>query len=183
PVLSGLQEIEQYSAIAAWEKTTQTGDRAELAELPEASALWHKLDARSDACIGRNCSQWGRCFITEMRRRAMESDIIIVNHHLFFADLAIKQAADGAPEAGILPEVGAVIFDEAHELEVVAGNYFGISVSNLRVEELARDVEISSQRNKLLSPGLSGAVKSLRERAAFFFSVLPQGQGRFAFEY
>ena len=83
---------------------------------------------------------------------------------------------------GILPEVGAVIFDEAHELEDVAGSYFGISVSNMRVEELCRDVEISLQRNKLLSASLSGAVKSLRERAAFFFSVLPQGQGRFAFE-
>src|SRR3981081_3611090 len=136
PVLSGLQEVEQYGAIAAWEKTTQTGDRAELAELPEASALWHKLDARSDACIGQKCSQWERCFITEMHRRAMESDIIIVNHHLFFADLAIKQAADGAPDAGILPDVGAVVFDEAHELEDVAGKYFGISFSNLRGAEL-----------------------------------------------
>src|SRR5579862_3897005 len=86
PVLSGLEEIEQYRAIAAWEKATSTGDRAELAELPEASLLWHKLDARADACIGQKCSEWERCFITEMRRKAMESDIIIVNHHLFFAD-------------------------------------------------------------------------------------------------
>ena len=182
PVLSGLQEIEHYGAIAAWEKTTQTGDRAELAELPEASALWNKLDARSDACIGRQCSQWEQCFITEMRRRAMESDIIIVNHHLFFADLAIKAAADGAPDAGILPEVGAVIFDEAHELEVVAGNYFGISVSNLRVEELARDVEASLQHHRMLSASLSGALGSLRERSQFFFSLLPPGEGRFAFD-
>jgi ATP-dependent DNA helicase DinG len=103
-VLSGLEEIEQYRAIAAWEKTTSTGDRAELAELPEASALWHKLDARTDACIGQKCSEWERCFVTEMRRRGMESDIIIVNHHLFFADLAIKLQAEGAPDAGILPE-------------------------------------------------------------------------------
>src|SRR5207302_11117048 len=124
PVLNGLDEIEQYRAIAAWEKTTQTGDRAELVELPEASLLWHKLDARAEACIGQKCSQWERCFITEMHRRAMESDIIIVNHHLFFADLAIKLQADGAPDAGILPEAAAVIFDEAHELEDVAGNYF-----------------------------------------------------------
>jgi len=138
PVLSGLQEIEQYRAIAAWEKTTGTGDRAELAELPEASLLWHKLDARADACIGQKCSEWERCFITEMRRKAMESDIIIVNHHLFFADLAIKLQADGAPDAGVLPEAAAVVFDEAHELENVAGSYFGISVSNLRMEELAR---------------------------------------------
>ena len=182
PVLSGLEEIEHYRAIAAWEKTTQTGDRAELASLPEASALWHKLDARSDTCLGQKCSSWDKCFITEMHRRAMESDIIIVNHHLFFADLAIKQQTEYAPDAGILPEVGAVIFDEAHELEDVAGSYFGVTVSNARVEELCRDVEASLQRNHALSASLAGAVKSLRDRAMFFFALLPQGQGRFAFE-
>ncbi|MFZ0807846.1 MAG: ATP-dependent DNA helicase [Candidatus Sulfotelmatobacter sp.] len=182
PVLSGLQEIEQYQAVAAWEKTTGTGDRAELAELPEASLLWPKLDARADACIGQKCSQFDRCFITEMRRKAMESDIVIVNHHLFFADLAIKLQAEGAPDAGILPEAAAVIFDEAHELEDVAGNYFGISVSNLRVEELARDVEQSLQHNHMMSASLSGALGSLRERSQFFFSLLPAGEGRFAFE-
>jgi ATP-dependent DNA helicase DinG len=182
PVLSGLDEIEQYRAIAAWEKTTSTGDRAELAELPEMSLLWHKLDARAEACTGQKCSQFDRCFITEMRRRAMESDIIIVNHHLFFADLAIKLQAEGAPDAGILPEAAAVIFDEAHELEDVAGNYFGISVSNLRVEDLARDVENSLQHNRMTTPSLSGALGSLRERSQFFFSLLPPGEGRFAFE-
>ena len=182
PVLSGLEEIEQYRAIAAWEKTTQTGDRAELAGLPEASALWPKLDARADTCLGQKCSAWDKCFITEMHRRAIESDIIIVNHHLFFADLAIKQASEYAPDAGILPEVGAVIFDEAHELEDVAGSYFGVSVSNLRFEEIARDVESSLQRNHLLSSSVQGATRSLRERSQFFFALLPPGEGRFAFQ-
>ena len=104
PVLSGLDEIEHYRAIAAWEKTTKNGDRAELASLPEASALWHKLDARADTCLGQKCSSWERCFITEMHRRAVESNIIIVNHHLFFADLAIKQQAEDGHDAGILPD-------------------------------------------------------------------------------
>ena len=182
PVLSGLEEIEHYRAIAAWEKTTDTGDRAELASLPEASALWHKLDARADTCLGQKCSSWEKCFITEMHRRAMESDIIIVNHHLFFADLSIKQQSDNAPDVGILPEAGAVIFDEAHELEDVAGSYFGVSVSNGRFEELCRDVEASLQRNRMYTPQLSGAIKSVRERAAFFFALLPPGDNRFAFE-
>jgi ATP-dependent DNA helicase DinG len=182
PVLNGLEEIEQYRAIAAWEKTTDTGDRAELSVLPEASALWHKLDARADTCLGQKCSSWEKCFITEMHRKAAESDIIIVNHHLFFADLAIKQQSENAPDAGILPEVGAVIFDEAHELEDVAGSYFGVSVSNGRFEELCRDVETSLQRNHMYTPQLSGAIKSVRERAAFFFALLPAGDNRFAFE-
>ncbi len=181
-MLSGLEEIEHYRAIAAWEKNTHTGDRAELASLPEASALWHKLDARSDTCLGQKCSAFETCFITEMHRRAMESDIIIVNHHLFFADLAIKQASEYAPDAGILPDAGAVIFDEAHELEDVAGSYFGVAVSNQRVEELVRDVEVCLTRNKLLSASMMGALKSLRDRSQLFFSVLPPGDGRFAFE-
>jgi len=182
PVLSGLEEIEHYRAIAAWEKTTQTGDRAELAELPEASALWYKLDARADTCLGQKCKEWERCFITEMRRRAAESDIIIVNHHLFFADLSIKLEADGAPDAGVLPECGSVIFDEAHELEEIAGNYFGISVSNLRMDELTRDVEHLLQREKLYTPQISGAIQSVRERSQLFFSLLPANEGRFAFD-
>src|SRR5215470_8887857 len=182
PVLSGLEEIEHYRAIAAWEQTTQTGDRAELASLPEASALWHKLDARADTCLGQRCSSWEKCFITEMRRRAADSDIVIVNHHLFFADLGIKQQAEGAPDAGILPDTGIVIFDEAHELEDVAGSYFGIAVSAARLEELCRDVETSMQRNRMYTAGISGAIKSLLERSGFFFSLLPEGDGRFAFE-
>ena len=182
PVLSGLEEIEHYRAIAAWEKTTKTGDRAELAELPETSALWHKLDARADTCLGQKCKEYDRCFITEMRRRAAESDIIIVNHHLFFADLSIKLEAEGAPDAGVLPDCGAVIFDEAHELEDIAGNYFGISVSNLRMDELTRDAEHLLQREKLYTPQMSGAIQSVRERSQLFFSLLPPNEGRFAFD-
>ena len=182
PVLSGLEEIEHYRAIAAWEKTTQSGDRAELAELPEASAVWHKLDARADTCLGQKCKDYDRCFITEMRRRAAESDIIIVNHHLFFADLSIKLEAEGAPDAGVLPDCGAVIFDEAHELEDIAGNYFGISVSNLRMDDLTRDVEQMLQKEKLYTPQMSGAIQSVRERSQLFFSLLPANEGRFAFD-
>jgi len=182
PVLSGLEEIEQYRAIAEWEKRTPTGDRAELASLPEISALWSRLDARTDKCLGQKCTQWERCFVTEMRRRALESDIIIVNHHLFFADLAIKQSAEGAPDAGVLPDCAAVVFDEAHELEDVAGSYFGVTVSNLRFDELARDIEGSLNRHKAMTAATMGALRTLRDRAQLFFSALPPGDGRFAFE-
>ena len=181
PVLNGLEEINQFRIIADWEKTTETGDRAEIAGLPESAALWAKLDARADACTGSKCRQFERCFITEMRRRALESDIIIVNHHLFFADLALKLVAEFAPDAGILPECGAVIFDEAHELEEIAGSYFGVSVSNLRFEELARDTETTLKLKGSFSAGVQSATRSLRERSQFFFSLLPPGEVRFAF--
>jgi ATP-dependent DNA helicase DinG len=117
-----------------------------------------------------------------MRRKAAESDIIIVNHHLFCADLAIKAAADHAPDAGVLPDAGVVIFDEAHELEDVAADYFGVSVSNVRVEELLRDVEQTLRRANLpLSQALAASAR-VRERSQFFFSLLPPGEGRFSFE-
>lgn len=180
PVLNGLEEIEHYRQIAEWEKATESGDRAELRELPENSQLWPRLDARTERCTGQKCAQWQRCFVTEMRRRAKESDIIIVNHHLFFADLALKQA--DVPDGGILPEAAAVIFDEAHELEGVASDYFGVAISNLRFEELARDIEATLMQKQAGSAGLLQALGRLRERARFFFGLLPEGQGRFAFE-
>jgi ATP-dependent DNA helicase DinG len=187
PILNGLEEINQFTQIEAWEKTTETGDRAELDELPETSQLWAKLDARTEACIGTSCPSYQQCFITEMRRRAQESDIVIVNHHLFFADLAIKQQARGAPDAGVLPEAGAVIFDEAHELEDVASNYFGIGLSNLRFEELARDTQATLRSKQVLNSNIQSAAELLRERARMFFAALPQssslnGEGRMLFE-
>src|SRR5436305_3466913 len=132
PVLHGIEQVREYALIRDWEKTTESGDRSELRELPEDSTLWPKLDARSEMCAGQKCKQFDRCFITEMHRRAAQSNIIIVNHHLFFADLAMRDQAFGA----LLPDYSAVIFDEAHEIEDVAGQYFGVSVSNLQFQHL-----------------------------------------------
>src|SRR5450631_3922099 len=87
PLLSGVSEVRDYAYIFDWERTTESGDRAELRDFPDNSSLWWKLDARSDMCSGQKCKQFDRCFITEMHRRALASDIIVVNHHLFFADL------------------------------------------------------------------------------------------------
>ena len=181
PILSGLDEIDEYRQIAEWERITETGDRAELSALPESSALWHKLDARTDACLGSTCPDYRRCFITEMRRRALESDLIIVNHHLFFADTAVRLAAGNAPDAGILPESAAVIFDEAHELEEVASQYFGRSLSNLRFEDLARDTDVLLRGNSGATQ-IPALTQQLRERARLFFAALPMpADGRHPF--
>ncbi|SNT06829.1 ATP-dependent DNA helicase DinG [Granulicella rosea] len=186
PLLSGLEEIDQFHQIAVWEKTTETGDRAELSHLPESSPLWSKLDARTEACLGQSCPDWEPCFVTAMRRKALESDLIIVNHHLFFADLNIKQQAAGAPDAGILPEAAAVVFDEAHELEDVASNYFGIGLTNQRFDELARDTETMLRAKQASSSSIESATNILRERSRMFFAALPtEGQpiGRMPFEH
>ena len=182
PILSGLEEIDQFHKIATWEKTTTTGDRAEIDGLPESSPLWQKLDARTEHCLGQSCPDWERCFITEMRRKALESDIVIVNHHLFFADLGIKLQARTAPDAGILPEAAAVIFDEAHELEDVASNYFGVGLSNVRFEELARDLETMLRTKLTIATSVLSASQTVRERARMFFGALPQEfDGRIVF--
>src|ERR1700742_256078 len=184
PILNGLEEIDQYRQIAEWEQTTETGDRSELSGLPESSALWHKLDARSEASLGSTCPDYQRCFITEMRRKALESDIIIVNHHLFFADMAVKQEASGAPDAGVLPEAAAVVFDEAHELEEVASNYFGIGLSTQRVDELVRNVEMMLRAKQASTSAIESACSTLQNRSRMFFSALPDqtnGGGRMPF--
>lgn len=177
PVLSGLEEISQFHAILGWEKTTATGDRAEIDALPETSALWPKLDARGEACLGQTCPDWEQCFITEMRRKALASELIIVNHHLFFADLAIKLQAGEGVDAGILPAATAVVFDEAHELEEVASQYFGIGLSAARFEELARDTETMLRAKRASTSAIEHATAVMRERARMFFAALPAGPG------
>jgi ATP-dependent DNA helicase DinG len=175
PLLSGLDEISQFHSILQWEKGTETGDRSEVDTLPEHSQLWHKLDARSEVCLGQSCPNWEQCFVTTMRRKALESDIVIVNHHLFFADLSIKQQAAGAPDAGILPEAAAVIFDEAHELEDVASQYFGIALSNARFDELARDTDSMLRAKGVSTSAIESATQTVRERSKLFFASLPAG--------
>ena len=182
PVLSGLQEIEQYRAIAEWEEThaERRSRRTDGASGGQRSYGTNWTRARN--LHRTKMQQWDRCFITEMRRRAAESDIIIVNHHLFFADLGIKQQAEYAPDAGILPDVGCVIFDEAHELEDVAGSYFGVSVSNLAFRRLVpRCGSLVAAESHALAR-IGGGGEEPARALGFFFALLPPGDGRFAFE-
>ncbi len=177
PVLNGLEELADYEAIRAWEKTTGTGDRAEIRTLPEHSSVWAKLDARRELCLGQRCPDFDRCFLTKMRQRAFSSDIIIVNHHLFFADLAAKDEDFG----GIIPDYAAVIFDEAHEIEDVAGQYFGLSLSSYQIADLLGDTSGLARRKQFGSPELDRVIEAVRERSAAFFAALPPGDGRTGF--
>ncbi len=177
PMLAGLEEVADFEIIRDWEKTTETGDRAEIRTLPETSTVWAKIDARGEQCTGQKCPQFDRCFITLMRRRAAECDIIVVNHHLLFADLAVKKREFGA----IIPEYTAVIFDEAHEIEDVAGQFFGISASNYQVHDLRRDVAALGRRKGFGSPNLDAALQSLDERTNRFFGLFDALEGRSRF--
>lgn len=174
PVLTGMEEVADFQIISDWEKTTETGDRAEIRTLPEESSAWAKVDARSELCSGQKCKQYERCFITLMHQRAAVADIIIVNHHLFFADLAVRRDEMGS----ILPEYNAVVFDEAHEIEDIAGQYFGSTVSSYRVLDLRRDIAVISRARKFGSEELDRILIRLEEISLTFFSLLPGDDGR-----
>ncbi len=178
PILSGLEEVADFQIIREWEKNTETGDRAEIKTLPESSSAWAKVDARGELCTGQKCAQFERCFITEMQRRALASDIIIVNHHLFFADLAVKEN----DFASIIPDYEAVVFDEAHELEDVAGQYFGLSVSNFMIDDLRKDILSLARRKNLGTPDLDRVLIDLQAATERFFACFPAKEGRTGFQ-
>jgi len=121
--------------ISEWAATTTTGDRAELRDLPEDLPLWGQISADAETCLGAECPRYDECFVTQMRQRAAESDVVIVNHHLLCADAAVRHGSFGE----VIPNCPTLVVDEAHQLEDVATNYFGITFSNYRVEELVRD--------------------------------------------
>ena len=120
--------------IDEWRTQTDTGDRAELEDLPEDLPFWKDIAASSENCIGTECPSYNDCFITRMRQRAAESDLVVVNHHLLCADAAVRQSAYGE----VIPTCHYAVVDEAHQLEDVATQYFGIAVSNYRVDDLGR---------------------------------------------
>jgi ATP-dependent DNA helicase DinG len=177
PVLKGIDEMDWYTQIRDWAKLTETGDRNELTFLPDDAELWNRIDARSDLCSGQKCPEFQRCFVTAMHQRAHEADLIIVNHHLFFADLAIRQDDFGS----ILPEYSAVVFDEAHEIEDVASDYFGRQVSSYRFEELARDTEAMLRILRIEAGPLRRHLARVRELSRSFFETFPEREGRFPF--
>jgi len=120
-----------------WARTTRTGDRAELRDLPEDLPLWKEISAEADTCLGTECPRYGDCYITLMRQRAAESDVVIVNHHLLCADASVRKSAYGE----VIPSCATLVVDEAHQLEDVATQYFGVAFSNYRVDDLLRDAQ------------------------------------------
>jgi ATP-dependent DNA helicase DinG len=130
-------ETRHLRILERWLPDTETGDRAEVEDLPEDLPFWNEISATSENCIGAECPRYNDCFVVKMRQRAAESDVVIVNHHLLCADAAVRQSNFGE----VIPRCSNAIVDEAHQLEDVATQYFGLSVSSYRVDDLVRDVE------------------------------------------
>ena len=177
PRLTGTEAFVDLSLIRDWARQTETGDRAELPDLPASSRTWAELDARKEACTGRKCDMFEECFVTRMHQRAREADLVIVNHHLFFADLALR-TDDFGP---VLPEYQAVVFDEAHEIEGVVGQFFGARLSSFQMDELARDTSSAAKRGRFGSKALDRRVKGLRAASSRFFALFDSEQPRAVF--
>jgi len=130
-----LEDNSYIEEISEWANQTETGDRSEIEDLPDELPLWNKIAATSENCIGIECPSYEECFITKMKQSAMESDLVIVNHHLLCADAAVRQSVYGE----VIPTCSYVVVDEAHQLEDVATQYFGVVISNYRFEDLVRE--------------------------------------------
>jgi ATP-dependent DNA helicase DinG len=165
PVLDGLDDVDYFDAVRRWARDSQTGDRAELTELPESLSFWRHIDARSEICTGQKCAEYDACYVTRMRQRATDADLVIVNHHLFFADLALR----GGEYGQVIPDYSAVIFDEAHQVEDVAAEYFGAQVSNFQVEDMLRDLQMLPITDSSLNRELSRVASRVSRFAEQFW--------------
>ncbi|HSI87780.1 MAG TPA: ATP-dependent DNA helicase, partial [Pyrinomonadaceae bacterium] len=165
PVLDGLDQLDHFRAISGWVRETETGDRRELVDLPEDLSFWNRINARGDICIGQKCPDFEPCFITRMRARADAADIIVVNHHLFFADLNVR----GNQYGRVIPDYGAVIFDEAHLIEDIASDYFGFQVSNFQIDELVRDIDALPIYDPVATRGLTKSAAKISGLAEQFW--------------
>jgi len=166
-------EIPLFRAVEAWAPRTETGDRGEVEDLPDGADFWREISAASENCIGQACPDFEPCWVTQMRQRALEADLVVVNHHLLCADLAVKDTSYGS----VIPDYDTVILDEAHLLEDVATQYFGIQVSSHRVEDLCRDVERELKAARLDAREVHAELDGLRHRSEEFFKTVAQGRG------
>jgi ATP-dependent DNA helicase DinG len=159
-------------AIDEWSRRTETGDRAEMEDLPEDLPFWPEIAATAENCIGADCPRFNDCFVTKMRQRAAESDVVIVNHHLLCADASVRQNAFGE----VIPACRFAIIDEAHQLEDVATQYFGRMVSNFRLDDFARDVDRALASRQITDQDTVDAlrrdVEHVRDFARLFFGTL-----------
>ncbi len=134
------EDISHLQKVASYARTSKSGDRAGLADVPEDAGVWPLVTSTRDNCLGSDCEHHKECFVLEARKRALAADVVVVNHHLFFADLVLRD--EGVSE--LLPACNTVIFDEAHQLPETATMFFGETVSSAQLSELARDTRVEA---------------------------------------
>lgn len=168
PLFRRKEDAHYWPAIEKWAQDTQSGDRGEIDDLPDEYPTWGDLSIGADACLGRECAYHADCFVMKARARAADADVIVVNHHLFFADLALRTTT----EAELLPPYEAVIFDEAHHLEQTASSYFGVQVSNYRYLDVIADARRFAKKEGELTLEIRRATTDAKDSANGFFALI-----------
>ncbi len=172
PLFKDSGEGRFFTAIQKWADSTKSGDRADMENMPDDYIAWSEINSKSELCLGQACPTFDSCFITKMREDAAVADIVVVNHHLFFADLNIRDSVYGE----VIPRYDAVIFDEAHNVEETATNYFGHNVSNYRIDEAVRDTTRELASAKTADKDVTVTLSNLSRRSHAFFDSIRGGQ-------
>ena len=168
------EDVLHLQQVSRFAEHSRTGDKAELAGIPEDANIWRYVTSNRDNCLGGDCPHHKQCFVLEARKKAMEADIIVVNHHLFFADVWLRD--EGVAE--LLPACNTVIFDEAHQLPETAGLFFGETISTGQLVELARDTRIEALTLCKDYPALAEAALVLDKAARDLRLVFQEDNGR-----
>ena len=168
------QDAHDLTAIARFAHTSTTGDRADCTEVSESAPIWSQVTSTRESCIGSECPHFDRCFVMQARKQAMDADVVVVNHHLFFADLVLRDEGLGE----LLPACNTVIFDEAHQIPLTATLFFGESVSTAQLTTLARDTLIEAAASAKDSRDLPEAARSLDKAARDLRLVFREEAGR-----
>ncbi|OSM02336.1 ATP-dependent DNA helicase [Magnetofaba australis] len=176
PYPMNAEERMMMRAVEGWAAETLTGDRDELYDLPERNRIWSEISIQGDNCLGGQCPDYMDCYLIQARARAREAELVVVNHHLFFADLAVKEGGFGE----ILPNYRIVVFDEAHQIPEVVTRFFGLEVSNYKLRELARDARREFEEVGMDDPEPLMALGGLEDAAAQLRSAFPQENHRAA---
>ncbi|HUV12381.1 MAG TPA: ATP-dependent DNA helicase [Acidobacteriota bacterium] len=167
--------LDAHRSLTKWVRKTNTGDRAELEWLSDRDPLWDALDARSERCVGQKCEHFEECYVTRMRQKAIESDVVVLNHALLFSSLALETDEIGS----VLPDCPVLILDEAHEVEDVASDYFGSRLSNHQIQDFCRDLEKAFSTNV----DVSRLANSLARASDDFFSSFPGQEGKHSLNF
>ncbi len=170
------KQLSDIEAISSWIPKTKTGDIADLSEVSEDSRVWPMVTSTIDNCLGQECSFFEDCHVNKARKAALASDVVVVNHHLFFADKSLKEDGFGA----LLPDVQTVIFDEAHQIPDIASNFLGSSFSSWQIIELANDTRTAEMREKSLVAKLVISADELDKMVADYRLSLGLNERRIA---
>jgi len=174
--LPSRDEAAQLRRIVRFAGVTHTGDRADLADVPEDAPVWVHATSTRDNCLGQNCPDYRECFVMRARKNALAADVVVVNHHLFFADLVLRE--EGISE--LLPACNTVIFDEAHQLPETARMFFGEALSSAQLVELARDTRLELRAAGGASPELDRMAARLEKAGRDLRLAFGEPAARFA---